>query len=98
MIFIGIYILGVVIGHYLLSRLIKRRAVMTDDTRRYRADRVNPLFRWESKMYLRQIWFWPVYVSLIFPVRYTWRGIILVVTKLGFGEVYKDMADAIKRY
>ena len=98
MIFPIVYIIGVVIGHYLLSRLIKRRAVSTDDTRRFRASRINPLFKWESKMYLRWIWFWPVYVSLIFPVRYTLRGIRFVFTKLGFGEVYKDLADAIKTY
>ena len=96
MIILTVYFVGVIVGHVLLRRLIAKRKTRTDDTRR--VARINPLFKWESRMYLRRIWLWPVYVFLIFPVKYTGRGIKWVFSALGFGEVYRDMYDAIRNY
>lgn len=94
MVIILVYIIGVVLGHYLLKRLIDKRRNRTDNTNRYPYT-TNPLHKRESTKYMRWIWLWPVYVPFVFPVRFAWRGIKAGFTKLGFAEVYRDVADAL---
>ena len=90
----SIYAAGVVVGHLLLARLLKRTRSKCDDTRRV-ARVSNRFTQRQSTRYLRQIWLWPVYVFLIFPIVYFFKAIWWAIEKAGFGEIYREAGDYI---
>ncbi len=89
-----VYFVGVTIGHLLLARHLKQVRSKCDDTRR--VERISNRFtRRKSTRYLRQIWLWPVYVALIFPVVYFFKGLWWVIESLGFGDIYREAGEYI---
>lgn len=92
------YFTGVIFGHYLLLRRIKKVKAQVASSNEVRArigKRPNVLTQSESTRYMRWIWLWPVYTSTIFPIRFVWWLWKQLFIKLGLGEFYADVADRL---